>query len=472
LTLACQQPQATTEQRARLERLLSDNPHAISRYLEIVDDTLTLRDASAATVTASAPSSPEWFSEMVARPSELGGSTSSLGRRRSGLWLVAAAVACGLFVLITAPAILQPADEPESARSSSVDRECARVVDLSGVEWADGAQHYDEWGLVKPGESLKLMSGWINLFFPGGAELLIEGPADIQLVSSTKVIARQGKLAARVGPGAIGFRIDTPHAKVIDRGTSFGVSVSSDSHTSVVVYEGVVDLDVIGDRNQRRRRLTSGEALSVDDKGQLSRITTVQSVDFLEPPKVHVHVEGAASERIITAVTDNVRSSTTAKYYRVMPRGFREDCQAYVDRMHQWNGVDARGLPQFLVGGDYVMTFNDDKIVTEIEMSVELRQPAILYVLIDDRVTPPEWLKADFVDTNWDIGSDEYYSHREDFTIGSGAGKSIDHTFSVWQRKVPDASTVVLGPLTYEKTAIPAQDVEKSMYGIVATPLR
>jgi hypothetical protein len=342
-------------------------------------------------------------------------------------------------------------------------------VDLSGVEWADGAQQYEEWALVQPGQSLKLKSGWINLFFPGGAELLIEGPADVQLVSATKVIARQGKLAARIGPGAIGFRIDTPHAKVIDRGTSFGVSVSGDSHTSVVVYEGIVDLDVLGDRSQPRRRLTSGEALSVDGNGHLSRITTVQSADFLEPPKVRV--EGPAPGRIITAVGDNVRSSSTAKYYRVIARGFREDCQAYVDRMHEWNGLDAQGLPPFLLGGDYVMTFNDDKIVTEIEMSVELSQPATLYVLIDDRVTPPEWLKSGFVDTNWDVGADEGYTDREGITTVVGAARSIDHVFSVWKRDVTEPTTVVLGPLTYEKSAVPARDVERSMYGVVARPL-
>ena len=85
--------------------------------------------------------------------------------------------------------------------------------------------------------------------------------------------------------------------------------------------------------------------------------------------------------RIITPVSDNVRSLETAKYYRIIPHGFREDCRAYVDRMHEWNGVDERGLPPFLLGGDYVMTFNDDKIVTEIEIAVKISQPANLYVL-------------------------------------------------------------------------------------------
>ena len=47
LTLAYQRGDATAEERARLERLLSDNPRAIDWYLRIVDDTLTLRSGAA-----------------------------------------------------------------------------------------------------------------------------------------------------------------------------------------------------------------------------------------------------------------------------------------------------------------------------------------------------------------------------------------------------------------------------------------
>ena len=63
-------------------------------------------------------------------------------------------------------------------------------------------------------------------------------------------------------------------------------------------------------------------------------------------------------------------------------------------------------------------------------------------MLFDDRVPPPEWLKRDFVDTSWDIGSDEGYPDR-DIGTSSGEGKSIDHVFSVWRRDVTEPTTVV-----------------------------
>jgi hypothetical protein len=458
LTLACQEPGATAEQRARLERLLADNPQAVLWYLRIVDDTLTIIDAASADRTAA--QSPQATAASCALEAR------GVPTRRRRWWLAKWVVAATLLITI-ATSVLWRFGRRETQPESIADPNAARVVDVANVQWADGARRYEEWTHVQPGDSLRIKAGWINLFLANGAELLIEGPADVEYISPQQVFARQGKLAARVGPGAAGFRIDTPHANVIDRGTSFGVSVSGESHTSVVVYEGFVDLDVLGDRAQPRRRLATGEALSVDGKGQLSRITTVESAEFLEPPQVRLLA--APQARIITTMNDNVRSLETTKYYRVIPRGFREDCRAYVDRLHEWNGVDGRGLPPFLVGGDYIMTFNDDKVVSAIEIAVTLSQPGNLYILIDDRVTPPDWLKRDFVDTNWDVGCDEGWPDRV-IDLAVGPGQSVEHEFSVWRRVVAKPTTVILGALSYESPPPPVE-VERSMYGIVVTPL-
>jgi hypothetical protein len=469
LTLACQRGDATAEECARLERLLADDPRAIQWYLRVVDDSLTLRDAAAADENAShatAESANAFVAELATPLMK-----NTPFRARGGHWprwsLAIAVVACALLAAFAAFERRLQVDPDAAVFASSANGSLARVVDISGVAWADGAKQFSEWSLVKAGDSLKFRSGWINLFLENGAELLIEGPADVRFVSLNRVFAAQGKLAARVGPGAVGFRIDTPHANVTDRGTSFGVSIDGDSHTSVVVYEGIVDLDVVGDRKLPRRRLESGEALSVDRQGQLSRITTVKSEDFLEPPQVRVG--GSQPMRLIAAVSDNVRSLQTTKYYRVIPGGFQEDCRAYVDRLHEWNGVDGRGLPPFLVGGEYVMTFNDDKVATRINIAVTLARPANVYVLIDDRVPPAEWLKRDFVDTGWDVGADEGYVGR-DIQTASGPGNSIDHIYSVWRRNVNHHDTLVLGALSAEEFTKPARDVERSMYGVVVTP--
>jgi hypothetical protein len=470
LTLACQCGDATAEERARLERLLADDPRAIQWYLRVVDDSLTLLDAAAANdnVSSAIAEPAKVLAAELATPLTKNNALRSRGGHRPRWSLAIAVVAC---VLLAAFAALERRSRVAPGRADFADRNngrLARVVDVSGVAWADGAKQFSEWSLVRAGDTLKFRSGWINLFLENGAELLIEGPADVKFVSLNRVFAAQGKLAARIGPGAVGFRIDTPHANVTDRGTAFGVSVDGDSHTSVVVYEGIVDLDVVGDRKLPRRRMESGEALSVNRQGKLSRITTVESEEFLEPPKVRVG--GNQPSRLIASVSDNVRSLQTAKYYRVIPGGFQEDCRAYVDRLHEWNGVDGRGLPPFLAGGDYVMTFNDDKVATKINIAVTLARPANVYVLVDDRVPPADWLKRDFVDTGWDVGADEGYEGRDIQTV-NGPGNSIDHVYSVWRRNASHLDTIVLGALSEEESTKPARDVERSMYGVVVTPL-
>lgn len=471
LTLACQQGDATDGERARLERLLADDPRSIIWYLRVVEDTLTLRDATSAHRADNRSAAGSAGMENLAAESAADrGQVFKLPAR----WLLrmsaGLAAACMLFAL--AGAWWWSSAREVAARANRMpEGQFAQIVSLANVQWSDEARRYDEWSLVNPGESLTFESGNVNLYLANGAEVRIEGPADVELVSLQKVLAREGKLAARVGPRAIGFCIETPHANVIDRGTSFGLSIDKDCRTAVVVYEGMVDLDVLGDLTQPRRRLATGEALSVDRDGRLSRITAVQSGDFLEPA-----LAASMNDRrdsVIATVTDNVGSLETKKYYRIVPRGFREDCRAYVDRLHEWNGLDERGLPPFLAGGDYVMTFNDDKIVTGIEIAVGISQPANVYVLIDDRVPLPEWLSRDFVDTGWNLGADngwEVVEGEDGIVAGMGTGQSIDHVCSIWRREVFEPTTVVLGALSRKKPAA-GMAVEWSMYGVVATPL-
>ena len=69
-----------------------------------------------------------------------------------------------------------------------------------------------------------------------------------------------------------------------------------------------------------------------------------------------------------------------------------------------------------------------------------------------------------------EVGLDEVHRH-VNVTEATGPGKSVEQVYSVWHRTVPDASTVVLGPLGREQYSKPARVVQRGMYGIVATSL-
>jgi hypothetical protein len=148
----------------------------------------------------------------------------------------------------------------------------------------------------------------------------------------------------------------------------------------------------------------------------------------------------------------------------------REDALAYVDRpAHDWSGVDPRGIPEYLLGADYIKLFNSDKMRSDVEISVTLSCPARLFIFADDRVPPPQWLRSQFRDTGDSIGHDcgPYVRDGVEFfklNRGFGPGNSIDSTCSIWEMVVDRPRVVTLGP-NFGDSELTA------MYGIAAVRL-
>lgn len=364
---------------------------------------------------------------------------------------------------------MRGATSPPQATAEEPKDSFARILNISNVDWASGSAVYGEWDRLGKDDAIKIDRGRIEILYDNGVQFLVQGPADLTFVGERRVAATSGKLVARVSPEAIGFKITTPHAVVIDRGTAFGVTVEPERQTDVVVYEGMVDLAVGEAESMHGQRLAAGEALRIGSDGTMGRIASVASDLFLPPPTLGDFTP--LNGRLIASVADNLPSSETTKYYRVIGQGFREDCQAFVDRHHQWNGVDDRGLPPFLANCDYVMTFNDDKVNAELQIAVMLTRPARLYVLIDNRVAKPSWLTDDFVDTGWDVGIDEGYDDVPTVKTAVGAGRSIENTCSVWRRDVLSPGSIALGPLRDVAVQSPPRSIKQLMYGIAASEL-
>jgi len=66
---------------------------------------------------------------------------------------------------------------------------------------------------------------------------------------------------------------------------------------------------------------------------------------------------------------------------------FGEDVPAYVDRTHQWNGATPTvTLPGYLVGGEYIMSGNDNRDNPTYQLDITLSQQANVYILVDNRL--------------------------------------------------------------------------------------
>jgi hypothetical protein len=345
----------------------------------------------------------------------------------------------------------------------------AHIARAEFVKWR-GENQLDVGEGVAIGQPIVIDSGLVELYLTRGAGLILKGPAKLTLISPLHGTLESGTLTASVAESAQGLRIDTAQATIIDLGTEFGISVTNDDETDVVVFKGEVVMSASRNRTDPPRdtpRHLDGRVLEKGDgirigAGGVDRLVAIDSSNY--PRRISDFGESPSQQpSVIRRVRDTLRESETAKCYRIVPGGLVDDSPAYVDRDHQWNGVDGSGIPQELVNADYVMSFNEDKLVKNIKVDVWLGVPARLYLFVDDRVPPPVWLTRDFTNTGLKIGLDEGGVPNPMKVTAIGAGESIDQVCTVWARDVSRAGKISLGSLEMSEPFT-------SMYGIAAKP--
>lgn len=118
----------------------------------------------------------------------------------------------------------------------------ARLIQSVDAKWEPGGAAFEAPAHLPARETLKLAAGLVELRFRGGAWCVIEGPAEFVVESQSSGILRRGRIAARVGPEASGFTVQTPTINIIDLGTEFGVAVDADGDSEVHVFKGVVEV--------------------------------------------------------------------------------------------------------------------------------------------------------------------------------------------------------------------------------------
>ncbi|WP_038160414.1 LamG-like jellyroll fold domain-containing protein [Verrucomicrobium sp. BvORR106] len=150
--------------------------------------------------------------------------------------------------VVTAP--LTDEDENEATTTS-----VALLTRGVNLEWVDAQSSPALNAPLSPGW-LKLKAGIAELEFYQGARLVVEGPAEIKLVSAGEAYCVSGRFSAHVPPQARGFRLGTPNGDVVDLGTDFGLDLNS-ATPEVHVFKGEVELH---QPEAQVRMLTTGEA--------------------------------------------------------------------------------------------------------------------------------------------------------------------------------------------------------------------
>ncbi len=223
--------------------LLDEADRRVKDVLQCILPGRTSRDISAAVLSVLRTSKPsrQWYP--------------------AAKWVkgLAAVVALGLFVMWSLP---------------KADESLATVAHQIDATWS-GDRKFAPGERVRKGH-LRLAAGVVRLDFAKDVRLTLEGPADLELIGPGETRLHSGKLTANVPPDGIGFQVHTERAKVVDLGTTFGVSVGTNSATDVAVYEGQVAVTSLASREEK-----------IINEG--SEVTFNEGPGLLAPRKFNTH---------------------------------------------------------------------------------------------------------------------------------------------------------------------------------------
>ena len=146
----------------------------------------------------------------------------------------AAALIVGLWVMRSL--LVQPVGQSGEEAQETV----ARLSGAKDCKWVgDAPASGDE---LMRGQRLELESGFAEVTFDSGAQLVIEGPASVDLRSEWEAELHHGTLKANVPTEAAGFRVTNAAVEVVDLGTEFSMSAEKGGAAEVFVLKGAVEV--------------------------------------------------------------------------------------------------------------------------------------------------------------------------------------------------------------------------------------
>jgi hypothetical protein len=188
--------------------------------------------------------------------------------------------------------IPSPRSSPMAERT---DESVAVLLQTDQAEWEDTGMPTRPGSPLPPGR-LVLKSGHAHLEFYNGATVILEGPAELRLVSRTEAFCARGKLRATVPPQAHGFAIGSPSMDLIDRGTEFGLAVGG-GKTDLHVFQGQVDVYNPGAQKAKALQVvTGGQGVSRQGPGAVSLIRPDPAA-FLSAAEMDARAEAATRQR-------------------------------------------------------------------------------------------------------------------------------------------------------------------------------
>ncbi|MDO5580126.1 MAG: LamG-like jellyroll fold domain-containing protein [Planctomycetia bacterium] len=187
-----------------------------------------------------------------------------------------------------AESALPYAEKENSAAPETTSNALATILKMDQVVWKEGSPLYRTGDIITAGW-LRFHSGSLLIEFFSGATVQVNGPADFMVVSQNLAYCASGKVFAHVPPQAVGFTVDVPQMKIIDKGTEFSLNVQA-KKTEVQVLKGKVLLD---HSSSVIEPLLAGESVLATNDGNIHRIKSISS-----PPESNLFQTDLSEEQI------------------------------------------------------------------------------------------------------------------------------------------------------------------------------
>ena len=297
------------EERVRLERRLRESDEARRFYVRMMELSSGLCAVAGRSEAEEeeTPSMPQGHQGLAFPMRGLVVGRHQRSRGRSARWVratVAAVCVLGLlamaFVVWSRPSGVAPRHEPSTMGkpdddvAADVDRRnmtggnaLAVLTRVVGARWDATDPPVEEGATLHP-RRLRLTEGWVQIEFFSGACVILEGPADLELISPERAFCRRGKLRTHVPSHAHGFTIGAPGVDAVDLGTEFGFRIDERGVGEVHVIDGEVELHGTGDRPATRDVMTlkAGRGASFGSADGLLEIMAAPA-EFVDRGKLH-----------------------------------------------------------------------------------------------------------------------------------------------------------------------------------------
>ncbi len=305
----------------------------------------------------------------------------------------------------------------------------------------------------------KLAAGSVQLRLTNGVLLNLTGPVSGVLESDMRFRLFSGRISADVGARGKNFTVLTDAGEVVDLGTRFGVEAERGGESRVAVFSGQVKV----------RSNAAGDFTTLSE-GEAARFTALAGLRRWPQVAMAVDAAGLVSvpaDSVLASVHDNLGDEQLHPFYGVVQGGLRSGAWAFTDKPNpRW--ALGETLPTWLEGADLVRTYHQFRVQKNYELTLTLRAPAAVFVLIDQRQPPPPWLVERFQQTGTHLRVGPWMQG-----MAGAEGAEIDGDgrpflrFAVWRADAA-AGDFVLGPSHAGKTrSVPFP----LMYGVAVKAL-